>query len=86
MVSIARVTHLIPFRTQQLRLLAAMVLHAQACERVARRQFYARFTGLFFCPNQHFRGFSNTETELQILQPVSIAHFARNNSGRSLRD
>lgn len=53
MVSIAREIHLIPFRTQQLSLLAAMVLHAQACERVARRQSYARFYRAFFCLN-HF--------------------------------
>lgn len=54
MVSIAREIHLIPFRTQQLSLLAAMVLHAQACERVARRQSYAPFYGAFFLPKSFF--------------------------------
>ncbi len=55
MVSIAREIHLIPFRTQQLSLLAAMVLHAQACERVARRQSYAPFYGAFFLPKSIFK-------------------------------
>ena len=54
MVSIVREIHLIPFRTQQLSLLAAMVLHAQACERVARRQSYAPFYGAFFLPKTIF--------------------------------